>query len=155
MKRKKLSILILFMILVIVSVSTAFVACNDNTSSDQTAEALEPTEGLLISNSDFKVIGTTGSYPHTTITDWTGGKLYSSSSVPGDVIAGAVSLEETLYAADRSLWNDDGNKDESGKTLYERLIAGGHFSDTEDAVNNVLMIHIPSPSLSTPALTIS
>ena len=65
MKRKKLSILILFMILVIVSVSTAFVACNDNTSSDQTAEALEPTEGLLISNSDFKVIGTTGSYPHT------------------------------------------------------------------------------------------
>ena len=146
MKRKKLSILILFMILVIVSVSTAFVACNDNTSSDKTAEALEPTEGLLISNSDFKVIGTTGSYPHT-ITDWTGGKLYSSSSVPGDVIAGAVSLEEALYAADRSLWNDDGSKDESGKTLYERLIAGGHFSDAEDAVNNVLMIHMPTEDM--------
>ena len=146
MKRKKLSILILFMILVIVSVSTAFVACNDNTSSDQTAEALEPTEGLLISNSDFKVIGTTGSYPHT-ITDWTGGKLYSSSSVPGDVIAGAVSLEEALYAANRSLWNDDGSKDESDKTLYERLIAGGHFSDAEDAVNNVLMIHMPTEDM--------
>ena len=92
MKRKKFSILILFLILTVVFVSAAFVACN-NTTEEETAEALEPTEGLLISNSDFKVIGTSGSYPHT-VTDWTGGKLYSSSSVPGDVIAGAISLEE-------------------------------------------------------------
>ena len=145
MKRKKFSILILFLILTVVFVSAAFVACN-NTTEEDTAEALEPTEGLLISNSDFKVIGTSGSYPHT-ITDWTGGKLYSSSSVPGDVIAGAISLEEALYAADRALWNDDGSADESGKTLYERLVAGGHFSDAEDAVNNILMIHMPTSDM--------
>ena len=145
MKRKKLSILIFFMILVIVSVSAALVACNDSTT-DETTETVEATEGLLISNSDFKVIGTTGSYPHT-ITDWTGGKLYSSSSVPGDVIAGAVSLEQALYTADRALWNDDGSKDESGQTLYERLVKGGHFSDAEDAVNNILMIHMPTEEM--------
>lgn len=145
MKRKKFSILILFLILTVVFVSAAFVACN-NTTEEETVEALEPTEGLLISNSDFKAIGTSGSYPHT-ITDWTGGKLYSSSSVPGDVIAGAISLEEALYAADRALWNDDGSADESGKTLYERLVAGGHFSDAEDAVNNILMIHMPTSDM--------
>ena len=146
MKRKRFSILILFMILAIAFSAAALSACNDNTSGEDDA-TIEATEGLLISNSDFKVIGTTGDYPHT-VTDWTGAKLYSSSTVPGDVTSGAVSLEEALYSASRELWGDDGAADSAGKTLYDRLIAdggqGGHLSDAEDAVNNVLMIYMPT-----------
>ncbi len=144
MKRKRISILIMLLILAIAFSAAVFAACNDPSSPSDTEE-IEATEGLLISNSDFKVIGTSGSYPRT-VTDWSGGKIYSSSSVPGDVIAGAISLEEALYSADRELWNDDGS-DKDGKSLYDRLIAGGHFSDADDAVNNVLMIHMPTEDM--------
>lgn len=64
MKRKRFSILILFMILAIAFSAAALSACNDNTSGEDDV-TIEATEGLLISNSDFKVIGTTGDYPHT------------------------------------------------------------------------------------------
>ena len=130
------------MILVIAFTAAAFSACNDSQPTDE-GSTIEATEGLLISNSDFKVIGKSGDYPRT-ITDWSGAKIYSSSTVPGDVIAGAVSLEETLYAANRALWNDDGSA-EDGLTLYDRLKS--HYSSDEDAVNNVLMIHMPTSDM--------
>lgn len=140
MKRKKLSILVLLLIVVVAFSAVLFAAC-DNSSSDDTAEAIEATEGLLIGNSDFKVIGTSGDYPRS-ITDWSGAKIYSSSTVPGDVTSGAISLEEALYAANRELWDDDGSADDGGKTLYDRLST--HYSSAEDAVNNVLMIYMPT-----------
>ena len=150
MKRKRISILVLFLILAVAFSAAVFSACNDNTTPVTEGETIEATEGLLISNSDFKVIGTGGDYPHT-VTDWTGAKLYSSSTVPGDVISGAISLDEALYSAGRELWNDNGNADADGKTLYQRLIAeggqGGHYSDAEDAVNNILMIHMPTTDM--------
>ena len=118
MKRKRISILIMLLILAIAFSAAVFAACNDPSSPSDTEE-IEATEGLLISNSDFKVIGTSGSYPRT-VTDWSGGKIYSSSTVPGDVIAGAISLEEALYSADRELWNDDGS-DKDGKPANKGL----------------------------------
>ena len=137
MKKKKFSILVLLMVLVIVFTAALFAACDDNKSDDQTTTEIEPTEGLLISNSDFKAIGTSGDWPRT-VTDWTGGKIYSSSTVPGDVIAGAVSLEEAAYSAGKSLWGDDDS------AIYEKLRS--HYSSDADAVNNVLMIYMPADS---------
>ena len=64
MRRKKLSILILFMILVIAFTAAAFSACNDSQPTDE-GSTIEATEGLLISNSDFKVIDTSGGIPRT------------------------------------------------------------------------------------------
>lgn len=139
MNRKRLSILALIMCLVIVFTATALVACNKG-QDDNSADALEPTDGLLISNSDFKVIGTEGDWPRT-INDWTGGKLYSSSSIPGSVIAGAVSLDQAIYEANRRMWDDDGSADEDGKTLYDRLKA--MYDDKADS-NNALMIYMPA-----------
>lgn len=139
MNRKRLSILALIMCLVIVFTATVLVACN-KAQDDTTADALEPTDGLLISNSDFKVIGTDGDWPRT-INDWTGGKLYSSSSIPGSVIAGAVSLDQAIYEANRRMWDDDGSADEDGKTLYDRLKS--MYDDKADS-NNALMIYMPS-----------
>ena len=113
MKRKRISILIMLLILAIAFSAAVFAACNDPSSPSDTEE-IEATEGLLISNSD--------------------------------VIAGAISLEEALYSADRELWNDDGS-DKDGKSLYDRLIAGGHISEADDAVNNVLMVHMPTEDM--------
>lgn len=144
MKRKKLSILVLIMILVIAFSAVMFAACDNSSGSDGTDEEIEATEGLLIGNSDFKVIGTSGDYPRS-ITSWSGAKIYSSSTIPGDVIAGAVSLEEAIYAVNREHWNDDGSADESGRTLYDRLRS--HYSSEENAVNNVLMIYMPTEDM--------
>ncbi len=141
MNKKKFLVLAILMVALIVLSSALFVACNKkgaDTSSDTPSEeskTIEPTEGLLISNSDFKVVSTSAdSYPRT-ITDWTGAKSYPSATYPSTVVAGAISLEEALYAANASSWKD------SDKTLYAKLTAGDHFKDREN--KNALMIYMP------------
>lgn len=142
MNKKKFLVLAILMVALIVLSSALFVACNKNsdagTSSDTPSEeskTIEPTEGLLITNSDFKVVSTsTESYPRT-ITNWTGAKSYSSASYPSTVVAGAISLEEALYAANASAWKD------SDKALYQKLIAGEHYKDRDN--KNTLMIYMP------------
>lgn len=136
MNKKKLSIIALIMCLVVVFLAAVLTACDPDNNNDGTTEAADPTEGLLISNSDFKVIGTSGNFPRT-INSWTGAKLYSSSSVHGDVIAGAVNMAAATYEQYRSQWKDDSN------TIYNLLTAGGRYG-ADDAVKNALMIYMPT-----------
>lgn len=136
MNKKKLSIIALIMCLVVVFLAAVLTACDPDNDNDGTTEAADPTEGLLISNSDFKVIGTSGNFPRT-INSWTGAKLYSSSSVHGDVIAGAVNMAAATYEQYRSQWKDDSN------TIYNLLTAGGRYG-ADDAVKNALMIYMPT-----------
>ena len=136
MNKKKLSIIALIMCLVVVFLAAVLVACDPKSGDDGTTDSVEATEGLLIANSDFKVIGASGDFPRT-ITNWTGAKLYSSSSVHGDVIAGAVNLTAATYEQYRSLWKDDDN------TVYNLLTAGGRYG-ADDEIKNALMIYMPT-----------
>ncbi len=149
MNKKKFLVLAILMVALIVLSSALFVACNKNdaqTDSDtpsEESETIEPTEGLLIANSDFKVVSTdTESYPRT-ITSWSGAKTYSSGSYESGVIAGAISLEEALYAANKSTW-----KDTDDKGLYAKLTAGGRYGD-DDKIKHALMIYMPKADEST------
>ncbi|MBQ9276142.1 MAG: hypothetical protein IJ226_00945, partial [Clostridia bacterium] len=153
MNKKKFLVLAILMVALLVLSSALFVACNKNdaqTDSDtpsEESETIEPTEGLLISNSDFKVVSTTtDSYPRT-ITDWSGAKTYSSGSYESGVIAGAISLEQALYAANKSTWKDT---DEKG--LYAKLTAGGRYGD-DDEIKHALMIYMPTADESTDDVT--
>ncbi len=141
MNKKKFAVLALLMIALVVLTSAMFVACNKddgNTDSD-TTETIKATEGLLISNGDFKVVDTSvKTYPRT-ITSWTGGKTYSSGNYKDDVTAGAISLDKTLYDANKSKWDDNDD------TLYNKLIAGGRYGD-DDKIKNALMIYMPEAS---------
>lgn len=133
--KKKLSLLALILCLVIAFTAVALVACNPDKTSDSGSDTtIEATKGLLISNSDFKVVSTSGNWPRT-ITGWSGAKNYSSSTIPGGIIGGAVSLDPTTYNDNKSAWKDDG-------TLYELLRS--HYSSAADAVNNVLMVYMPT-----------
>ena len=136
MNKKKLSIIALIMCLVVVFLAAVLVACDPKSGDDGTTDSVEATEGLLIANSDFKVIGASGDFPRT-ITNWTGAKLYSSSSVHGDVIAGAVNLTAATYEQYRSLWKDDDN------TVYNLLTAGGHYG-ADDENKKALMVFKPT-----------
>ena len=144
MNKKKLVVLAILMVAILVLSSVLFIACNkqneetpaDDSSSSET-ETIEETEGLLIKNSDFKVVSTsTDSYPRT-ITNWTGAKSYSSSSYPSSVIAGAISVESSLYSANASKWQD-----ESG-ALRTLLLAGDRYGD-DDKIKHALMIYMPT-----------
>lgn len=141
MNKKKLVFLAIMMVFIIVLSSALFVACDKNkggttpADEDEQTETVEPTEGLLISNSDFKVLGTTGDYP-LTISDWTGAKSYSSGSYPTGVIAGGISLDSTLYSQNKSAWGDD------DETIYNLLKANGRYGD-DDEIKHALMIYMP------------
>lgn len=138
MKKKRLTLLALMTALLMVLSLTLFVACNNSeTPTDDTQEEtkIEATEGLLISNSDFKVVDTSSTTYPLSVTSWTGASMYSSGSYPKGVIAGAISLEQALYSANASAW-----KDENG-TIYDLLKS--HYSSAEGAVNNALMIYMP------------
>ena len=141
MNKKKLAFLAIMMILIIALSSALFVACDKNkggttpADEEEQSETIEPTEGLLISNSDFKVLGTADEYP-LTITDWTGAKAYSSGSYPDGVVAGGISLDPEVYAANRSAWDDDEN------TVYNLLTANGRYGD-DDEIKHALMIYMP------------
>ena len=142
MNKKKFVVLAIMMVALIVLSSALFVACNKNDSSaneeetpSSETETIEPTEGLLISNSDFKVVSTTATdYPRT-ITDWTGAKSYNSDYA-SSVVAGAISLEQALYEASASKWKDE------DKTLFDKLKAGGRYGD-DDEIKHALMIYMP------------
>ena len=141
MNKKKFAVLALMMIALVVLTSAMFVACNknDDNTTDDTTKTIEATKGLLISNGDFKVVDTSvKTYPRT-ITNWTGGKTYSSGNYKDDVTAGAISLDKALYDANKSKWNDDDN------SLYDALVAGGRYGD-DDAIKNALMIYMPEQS---------
>ena len=140
-RKKRLSILALVLCLVVAFTATLLVACDDNKNDDSSKTEITATEGLLISNSDFKVISTSGNYPRT-ITDWTGAKLHSSSNLANDIVAGAISLDKALYDANRKFWNDNGAADGNGNTLYS-LLTAGRMLDSDVALNNVLMIYAP------------
>lgn len=138
MKKKRLTLLALMTALLMVLSLTLFVACNNAEAPAATPEEetkIEATEGLLISNSDFKVVDTSSSTYPLSITDWKGASMYSSGSYPKGVIAGAISLEEALYSANASAWKDE------DKTIYNLLKS--HYSSAEGAVNNALMIYMP------------
>lgn len=140
MNRKKLTVLALMMIAVIALTSCVLVACNPAaTNEDNKPSAIKATPDLLISNGDFKVIDTTAKdYPRG-LTSWTAAKQYSSSTIRDDVTAGVVSLEEALYAANKSNWSDDEGK------LRELLLKGGRYGD-DDEIKNALMIYMPKES---------
>lgn len=135
MNKKKFLVLALLMIAVIALTSCMLVACNTDEDTDSdTTETIEATEGLLISNGDFKVVGSTSSYP-SSITSWTGAKMYSSGNYKSDVTSGAINLDKTVYDKNKSKWNDDDD------TLYNLLTANGRYN--EDDIKNALMIYMP------------
>ncbi len=142
MNKKKFAVLALMMIALVVLTSAMFVACNkhdDDNTTDDTTKTIEATKGLLISNGDFKVVDTSvKTYPRT-ITNWTGGKTYSSGNYKDDVTAGAISLDKALYDANKSSWND------SDDSLYNALVAGGRYGDDDD-IKKALMIYMPEAS---------
>ena len=142
MNKKKLSIIALIMCLVVVFLAAVLTACDPDNDNDGTTEAADPTEGLLIPNSDFKGIGTSGNFPRP-INSWTGAKLYSSSSVHGDVIAGAVNMAAATYEQYRSQWKDDSN------TIYNLLTAGGRYG-AGDPVQNERLFYMPAEDRDTP-----
>ena len=137
MNKKRLTVLALMMALLMVLSLVMLVACNKDAQEglgDETTVTIKPTEGLLISNGDFKVTKGDQGYP-LSADGWTGAAMYSSGSYPKGVIAGVISLEEALYTASMSAWKDNG-------TIYGKLKS--HYSADEDAVNNALMIYMPT-----------
>ena len=93
MNKKKIVIVALMLVAVIALSSALCVACNNDTPASGNGDTtITETEGLLIKNSDFKVIDASAtSYPRS-ITNWTGGKMYSSGSYKDDVTAGVINL---------------------------------------------------------------
>lgn len=138
MNKKKFLVLALLMIAVIALTSCMLVACNtDEETPSGTTETIEATKDLLISNGDFKVVGSTTSYP-SSITSWTGGKMYSSGNYNDDVISGAISLDKTAYDQNKSKWDDDDD------TLYNLLTANGRYDN--DDIKNAMMVYMPTAS---------
>ena len=138
MNKKRLTVLALMMALMMVLSIVMLVACDKEVTdniSDSTDVKIDPTEGLLISNGDFKVTKSSDTTYPLTADGWTGAAMYSSGSYPKGVIAGVISLEEALYTANMSTWKDNG-------TIYNALKS--HYSADEDAVNNALMIYMPT-----------
>lgn len=139
MNKKKFAVLALLLIAVMVLSLGLLVACNNNgDGNDNTKnDPIKPTEGLLISNGDFKVVGTsTTAYPRT-ITDWTGAKMYTSGSYADDVIAGAIHMSAAAYNENKSKWNDSKNDE-----LYNLLTKDGRYGES-DKIKNALMIYMP------------
>ena len=135
MNKKKFSVIALVLLVVMAISALVLAACNPDDTPADTSSDTEATEGLLISNSDFKVIGTSGDFPRS-VTSWSGARLYSSSAVHEDVIAGAVNLSSATYEQYRHLWDDEDG------ALYKLLTAGGHYGEN-DAIKNALMIYMP------------
>ena len=135
MNKKKFSVIALVLLVVMAISALVLAACNPDDTPADTSSDTEATEGLLISNSDFKVIGTSGDFPRS-VTSWSGARLYSSSAVHEDVIAGAVNLSSATYEQYRHLWDDEDG------ALYKLLTADGRYGES-DAIKNALMIYMP------------
>lgn len=140
MNKKKFAVLALLMIVILTLTSCLLVACNPGENSDDNeTTTIEATKGLLINNSDFKVVDTSvKTYPRS-VTSWTGAKMYSSSTFRDDVIAGIINLEEAVYNANKSKWKDDNNE------IRNKLLEGGKFGDA-DEIKNTLMVYMPEES---------
>ena len=137
MNKKRLTVLALMMALLMVLSLLMLVACDKDVTDtdDETKTTISATEGLLITNGDFKVTKSSDKTYPLSPENWSGAAMFSSGSYPKGVIAGVIGLEEALYNENKSLWDDDG-------TLYKALKS--HYSDDEDAVNNALMIYMPA-----------
>lgn len=138
MNRKKSLVLVLFMVMVLVLTSCMLVACNsaeDPQEQETETTEIEATEGLVISNSDFKVVSSTKEYP-SSATDWTGAKLYSSGSYPEAVTSGVINLEKSVYDANKATWKDESD------ALYTALTKDGRFG-SDDEIKNALLIYMP------------
>ena len=140
MNKKRLTVLALMMALMMVLSTFMLVACDKDVTDpdDETKTTISATEGLLISNGDFKVTKSSDTTYPLSPESWSGAAMYSSGSYPKGVIAGVVSLEEEFYNENKSTWNDNDS------ALYNELKK--HYSDEEGAVNNALMIYMPKES---------
>ncbi len=135
MNKKRITFLTVIVTVLMVLSLSIFVACDKNSSTTTVTETIKPTEGLIIPNGDFKVTGSSVAYPRT-LTNWTGARMYSSGTYASDVVAGAISLEQSSYNAYKSKWNDSLTSD-----LYDALKT--HYSSDKDAINNILGIYMP------------
>lgn len=141
MNKKKLTVMALLMIVIIALTSCLLFACNPDSSTDPTeTETIDPTEGLLINNGDFKVIDTSVSTYPRGVTSWTGAKMYSNNSFRDDVTAGVISLIKDQYDANKSKWNDGDD------AVWQKLNAGGRYDGDGDKIKNALMIYMPEES---------
>lgn len=141
MNKKKLTVMALLMIVIIALTSCLLFACNPDSSSDPTeTETIDPTEGLLINNGDFKVIDTSVSTYPRGVTGWTGAKMYSNNSFRDDVTAGVISLIKDQYDANKSKWND------SDDEIWQKLNADGRYDGDGDKIKNALMVYMPEES---------
>lgn len=139
MNKKKTIVLALLLVVIVVLTSCLLYACNPNVGSETEEEEIEATEGLLIQNGDFKVLSDSSSdYPRSA-SNWSGAKMYSSSSFRDDVIAGVISLDSALYGANKQAWDDDNDE------IRQLLVKGGH-GDENDENKNILMIYQPTTS---------
>ncbi len=138
MNKKKTVVLSLLLVVIVALTSCLLYAC-DPANTPEEPEKLEATEGLLIQNGDFKMVDETAtSYPRS-MNNWSGSKMYSSSSFRDDVIAGVISLDSALYAANKQAWDDKTD------ALRQALVKGGH-GDDKDENKNDLMIYQPTDS---------
>ncbi len=137
MNKKKFAFLALIVVVIFSLSLCMLVACNTDDESDDSSSSsstIEATEGLLISNGDFKVTGSTSTYP-SSATGWSGAKMYSSGSYDDDVVAGVISLDKSNYDNNKSKWNDDDD------AIYNLLTQGNRYDN--DDIKNALMVYMP------------
>lgn len=127
MKKRNTLIKIILTVLMSLIIAT-FAACNPTTQTTEPPVNNPPqslTEGLLITNSDFKV--TSGANMPYRPSNWTGAAT-SSTAFPNDVISGVVSVDNTKYDENKVRWNNLANPGTKG-------------TPTDD---NMLMIYMPT-----------
>ena len=146
MKKNRKFLLTVLIVSLLVLTICLLAACNNSTDEekhDEETETVEPTEGLLISNSDFKVSSTSNgeytSYPYGA-KNWTGASMYSSGKFPTGVIAGVISIDESKYNDNKEKWEGI-EEDLDTSSLYTKLRE--KYSTAEGAVNNMLMVYMP------------
>ena len=149
MKKNRKFLLTVLIVSLLVLTICLLAACNNSTDEekhDEETETVEPTEGLLISNSDFKVSSTSNgeytSYPYGA-KNWTGASMYSSGKFPTGVIAGVISIDESKYNDNKEKWEGI-EEDLDTSSLYTKLRE--KYSTAEGAVNNMLMVYMPKAS---------
>jgi hypothetical protein len=121
MKRNRFLTLIIVMLLIVTMAMLA--ACNNapdiTDPDDQTTEPTPYTEGLLITNADFKV--TTGdTYPYKPAT-WTGSSP-STTAYPNDVIAGVIDVVSEAYDSNKYKWNNLQNPGKKAGSADDRML---------------------------------
>ena len=149
MKKNRKFLLTVLIVSLLVLTLCLLVACNnssDEEKHDEEAETVDPTEGLLISNSDFKVSSASNgeytSYPYGA-KGWTGASMYSFGKFPIGVISGVISIDESKYNDNKEKWEGI-EEDLDTSSLYTTLRE--KYKPAEDAINNLLMVYMPKAS---------